>query len=282
MIDVNVFVVKRIFHLRFKVAGLTRKSNIMNKIITKILFENDGSYFIPNSNAVDEVISVNEEVINVNQKIDDVNKIVMPTDFIKSIIRDAENIVIMKKCLCRYSSDCEDYPLDLGCIFIGKTTKKISRHFCREVTVDEAIEHLDKCNEAGLIHIMGRNKMDTVWMNVRPGEELLTICNCCPCCCLWKVYPDLSDSIQHDFIKLPGIDVNCDNSKCVLCKQCIEYCTANALDIVDDKIVIDKNICIGCGHCSNKCPTNAMNITYDNQDIQTAFDRINNLVDYKS
>lgn len=281
MIDVNVFVVKRIFHLRFKVARLTRKSNIMNKIITKILFEGDGSYFIPNNDAVDEVINVNEEIINVDQKIANVDKIVMPSDFIKSIIRQSNDIVIMNKCLCRYSTRCEDYPRDLGCIFIGKTTKKISRNYCREVSVDEAIEHINKCEDAGLIHIMGRNKMDTVWMNVRPGDELLTICNCCPCCCLWRVYPDLSDSIQKDFIKLPGIDVNCDNDKCIMCKQCINVCYGHAISIKDNQIFIDKDICIGCGQCSNKCPTNAMNVTYENNDIQSVFNRIDSLVNYK-
>ena len=38
--------------------------------------------------------------------------------------------------------------------------KKISPKFGRIVNSDEAIEHVDKCHDAGLVHIIGRNKID--------------------------------------------------------------------------------------------------------------------------
>ncbi|MDY6794139.1 MAG: hypothetical protein SWK76_02475 [Actinomycetota bacterium] len=52
----------------------------------------------------------------------------------------------------------------------------------RRVTREEAREHVRRCREAGLFHIIGRNKIDMVWLNIRLGQRLLTICNCCPCC----------------------------------------------------------------------------------------------------
>jgi len=268
MINVNVFVVKYIFHLRFKVASLTRKSKIMNKIISKIVFDGDRTFFIPSNKSMKHV-----ETIEVNQKIDTCEMIVMPSDLIKEMIKKADDIVIMDKCLCRSSTDCKDYPQDLGCIFLGKTTHKISRNFCRDATQEEAIEHIDKCNQAGLMHIIGKNKMDTLWMNVRPGDELLTICNCCPCCCLWKVYPCLSDQIQADFFKLDTLSVECDNNKCIKCLQCIDVCFGKAISLVDDKIVIDDN-CIGCGQCSGRCPVNAINISYEHDDIISKLEEV--------
>jgi NAD-dependent dihydropyrimidine dehydrogenase PreA subunit len=288
LIDVNIFIVKYIFRFRFKVAALSRKSKIMDKIISKIVFEGDGTYFVPNDRSIaKEDIEENKKTtrtstIEINKNIQIVDKIVTPTDIIKNILKQSEDIVIMDKCLCRRSENCEEYPIDLGCIFIGKTTKKISRKHCRPVSQQEAIEHIDKCDEAGLVHIIGRNKMDTLWMNVRPGDELLTICNCCPCCCLWRVYPNLSDTIQNDFYKLPGVSVHCDSDECVGCGICKDVCFADCITINEGKAKIDENICIGCGQCSNNCPTNAMKLFYENKDVQSVFNKINSLVNLKN
>ena len=275
MIDVNIAVVKRIFHLRFKVAGLSRKYKIMDKIIKKALFEHDGTYFVPND---DSVKNVSSQTISMDFSVDNPDMIVMPSEIIKSVINKADDIVIMKKCLCRRSTGCTDYPRDLGCIFLGKTTRKISRKHCVEATREEAIRHLEKCEEAGLIHIIGRNKMDTVWMNVRPNEELLTICNCCPCCCLWRVYPNLSDTIQKDFFKLPGVSVRCETDTCIKCGKCKEVCYADAITIDENGAHVNEDICIGCGSCSLHCPTDSMILDYDKKDVESVFEKIDSLV----
>lgn len=279
LIDVNIAAVKRIFHLRFFVAGLTRKNKIIDKIIKKMLFDHDGTFFVPSDTAVKNISS---QTINMDYSFENPDMIVMPSEIIKTVINEADDIVIMNKCLCRRSAKCTDYPKDLGCIFLGKTTRKISRKHCREVTSKEAIEHIDKCRDAGLIHIMGRNKIDSVWMNARPDEELLTICNCCPCCCLWRVYPNLSSTIQNDFYKLPGVSVECENELCVGCGKCVEVCFGNCIEIKDNKAVVDNDVCIGCGQCSNNCPTNAIKLNYEKKDVDKVFDKINSLVNIKS
>ena len=282
-IDVSIFVVKYIFGLRFKVAALSRKSKIMDNIISKVVFEGDGTYFVPNDKSMTkENIESNKNkttvsTIEINKNIQIVDKVITPTDIIKNIIKQSDDIVIMNKWLCKRSTNCEDYPIDLGCIFIGKTTKKISRRHCRTVSQQEAIDHIDKCDEAGLVHIVGRNKMDTLWMNVRPGDELLTICNCCPCCCLWKVYPNLSDGIQKDFYKLPGVSISMDYDKCISCKKCIDVCFSNAISYTD-KISINHDVCIGCGQCTLKCPTNALRLNYENVDVESVLNKIDSLV----
>lgn len=279
LIDINVPLVKKIFRFRFMVAGWTSKSGIISKITKKLLFEHDGTFFVPNKKSV---TTLSSETIEMNQSIEKPDNIVMPSDIIKSFIRESDDIVIMNNCLCRSSAECNDYPRDLGCIFLGKTTRKISRKYCHEATPEEAIEHIDKCDEAGLIHIIGRNKIDSIWMGVGPDDELLTICNCCPCCCLWRVYPLLSQQIQNDFYKIPGVNVTCDEDKCVLCKKCVDSCFGDAISIVDNKISINNDVCIGCGSCSNTCPTNAMQLNYDKKDVDSVFNKINSLVNIKS
>ena len=257
------------------VAGWTRKSKIIDKIIKKTLFEHDGTYFIPSNQSVKNISS---QTIRMDYNISKPDMIVMPSDIIKSVINEADDIVIMNKCLCRNSTECTDYPRDLGCIFLGKTTRKISRRHCREVTREEAMEHIDKCAEAGLIHIMGRNKMDSVWMGVGPNEELLTICNCCPCCCLWRVYPNLSDNLQNNFFKLPGIQVYTNTDECIGCGKCYKICFTDAIEIIDKKAVIDTEKCKGCGQCSNNCPTDAIIIDYQKIDIEDVFNKIDSMV----
>ncbi|EID83890.1 hypothetical protein MSI_27680 [Treponema sp. JC4] len=82
--DLSTFLVKRVFHLRFKVASLTRKSRIMNKIITKLLFDKDGTYFIPSNN------SVTTTTINMNQTIPQADEMVFPSDIIKEFIKKSK------------------------------------------------------------------------------------------------------------------------------------------------------------------------------------------------
>ena len=64
---------------------------------------------------------------------------------------------------------------------------------------------VDKCHEAGLVHIIGRNKIDSVWLNIGPKEELLLIYQCCPCCCLWKMVPEIPKAIGNIITSMIGV-----------------------------------------------------------------------------
>lgn len=234
-----------------------------------MLFEDDEIVVIPNT-------------ININKKIEAEKSEFLPTDVIKDVIKRTDDIVIMNSCLCRISNDCKDYPQDIGCIFLGPTTKKIPRNICHEATVEEALKQIDEADKAGLSHIIGRNKIDTVWMNVRPGEGLLTICHCCPCCCLWKVYPNLDDEISDKIEKLEGITVKLHEENCKKCKKCLdEVCMFKAISFEDDKISINHDTCKGCGLCVNTCKFGAITIEYDDKTIDNVVNRMDNLIEIK-
>ena len=265
--EISIAIVNRIFNWRFRIAGFTKKSRLAKKIIDKMLFEKDEIIVIPNT-------------INVNKKIEAEKSEFLPTDVIKDVIRRCDDIVIMNSCLCRTSNNCEDYPQDIGCIFLGPTTKKIPRTVGHEATVEEALAQVDAADAAGLSHIIGRNKIDTVWMNVRPGEGLLTICHCCPCCCLWKVYPYLHSDISDKLERLDGVSVKYDSDKCKSCMKCLKgACMFDAISEKDGKISIDSDICKGCGLCVNTCKFNALTIDYNSDTIDNVVNRMDNLIE---
>lgn len=266
--EISIFIVNRIFNWRFWIAGLTKKSKIAKKVIDKLLFEKDDVVIIPNT-------------ININQKIESEPTDFLPTDVIKEVIKQCDDIVIMDTCLCRTSTKCEDYPHDIGCIFLGPTSRKIPRTICHTATVEEALAHVDKADEAGLSHLIGRNKIDSVWMNARPDEGLLTICHCCPCCCLWKVIPCLDDEISSKVNKLEGVSVEFDEEKCKKCMKCTrtDVCMFDALTLKDDKIFINQDNCLGCGLCANTCKFDAITINYKDKTINNVINRMYNLIE---
>jgi len=267
--DISIFTLKYIFNWRFWIAEITKKSKAYRKLIDKMLFEDDEIIVVPNT-------------INVNKKIDAEPSEFLPTEIIKDVIRRCDDIVIMNSCLCRTSNKCEDYPRDIGCIFLGPTTRKIPRHIGKPATVEEALEHVDRADEAGLSHIIGRNKIDTVWMNVRPGKGLLTICHCCPCCCLWKVYPNLDDSISDKLEKLDGVKIELHEDNCRKCKLCLnEVCMFDAIGYENERITIDYDNCKGCGLCVNTCKFDAITVSYNERTIDNVVDRLENLIEIK-
>ena len=268
-VDLSRFTLKYIFNWRFWIAEITKKSDTYKKVVDKMLFEDDEIVVVPNT-------------INVNKKIESEGSEFLPTEVIKEVIKRNKDIVIMNSCLCRTSNKCQDYPRDIGCIFLGPTSKKIPEHIGKKATVEEALAQVDRADAAGLSHIIGRNKIDTVWMNIRPGKGLLTICHCCPCCCLWKVYPNLDNSITDKLEKLDGVSLKFDESKCKMCKKCLkERCMFNALSLKDDEISIDYDICKGCGLCVNSCKFGALTIDYTNETIDNVINRIDDLLEIR-
>jgi len=48
------------------------------------------------------------------------------------------------------------------------------------------------------------------------------------------------------------------NDNCTLCMICVRICPAEALEKVNEKIVVDKEKCIRCGLCQSRCPVDAI------------------------
>ena len=185
----------------------------------------------------------------------------------------------MNYCICRKSNDCKDYPIDYGCLFLGEAALGINPQLGRRVSEEKALEHVKKCREVGLIHLIGRNKLDAMWLNVNPGNKLLSICNCCPCCCLWRILPDITPEIGRKVTKLSGVEVTV-TDRCIGCGTCTEnVCFVDAIHLQDSRAVIGVE-CRGCGRCVEVCPNNAIEFKLTNTDfLNDSIDRISAVVD---
>jgi ferredoxin len=204
---------------------------------------------------------------------------VLPSQIVEHFIKKANYHWIMNFCICRDSKKCEEYPIDYGCLFLGEAAQGINPQLGRQVSKEEALMHVKKCREAGLIHLIGRNKLDAMWLNVGPGNKLLTVCNCCPCCCLWKILPDITPDIGRKITKMSGVEVRV-TDQCVGCGTCTEeICFVDAIHLRKGKAVIGAD-CRGCGRCVEVCPNDAIELALSESDyFNEAIDRISAVVD---
>jgi ferredoxin len=260
---------KRIYPTRRSIAKLTHLPLIGN-VVDYLLFRGDEMYFLP----IDETIQINAQL-------DSPESTVIPSQLVEHYINEASHHWIMDFCICREGDDCQDYPQGLGCIFLGEPVQQINSELGRLVSKEEALEHARHCREAGLVHSIGRNRLDSIWLGAVPSEELMTICNCCPCCCLWGLVTDLTPRISQRITGLPGVQVQV-NEDCTGCETCGDgVCFAEAIEINNGRAEITLE-CRGCGRCVEICPEGAIVLTIEGEeDIQTVLERLDKLVNLK-
>ena len=242
--------------------------SLLGRIVDLCLFEGDDLIHLPQDN-----------VIKIDQTLELAGDMVLPSQVVERFIEQANIHWIMNACIYRDASACEEYPIDLGCLFLGAAASGINPQMGRRVTTDEALEHVRRCREAGLVHLVGRNKLDTIWLGVGPGDRLLTICNCCPCCCLWRTLPHLAPQIGAKVTRMPGVGVEV-TERCAGCGTCTQgVCFVGAIHLVAGRAVIDDG-CRGCGRCVEVCPQDAIEIIIDNKDfVAQSIARVVPLVD---
>ena len=267
----SVAMVNRVFNTRYRLARITRRFPRFGKLVRKIAFDGDDMSVIPKAGTA-RTVELNINIDNAGERN------VVPTDLVKNVLRRSEKIFIMDFCLCRQSNECKDYPIDRGCIFVGKGTERIPEKYGRFVTQEEACQYIDECDRLGLVHIIGRNKLDSLWLHTGKHTDLMTICNCCPCCCLWNMVRDIDGGIASSYRRMAGVEVSVDTDKCIGCGICMERCFVRAIRIEDGKCQLDDAKCRACGRCTEECPTEAITITFDPSVIDSESDRIYALV----
>lgn len=265
-----VKLLEKVYPLRFLAAKTTRLP-IVDRVVEHLLFEGDDIVYLPQ-----------DRVIQIHQAVDMPEEMVLPSQVVAHFIEEANHHWVMDFCICREGNGCEDYPTDLGCLFLGDATLGINPRFGRRVTKEEALEHVRRCREAGLVHMVGRNKLDTVWLGVGPGTRLLTVCNCCPCCCLWRMLPHIAPRIGERVARMPGVTMTV-TERCTGCGTCVQNgCIVDALHLDDGRVAID-DVCLGCGRCVAVCPRQAIQLSFDGQEVatvvETTIDRLSPLVD---
>lgn len=241
---------------------------ILGKIFDYLVFRGDDIIYLPQ-----------DKVININIPLGEYNEYVLPSQVLEYFINKAKNHWVMDFCICRSSMNCQDYPVDLGCLFLGDAVLGINPQLGKLVTKEQALDHLRKCREAGLVQMIGRNRLDAQWLGVSPGEKLLSICNCDPCCCLWRISSILAPKIGSKIKKMPGVVVRV-TDKCIGCGTCLkDICFVNAISLKGNHAVISKD-CRGCGRCVSVCPQNAIELHIDDEKyIEKSILELDNIVD---
>ncbi len=263
-----VEIIKKTFKNRFLIGRLT-KIPILGRLVKQIFFGGDDIIFLPK-----------ESSIEINRSVKQPGEMVLPSQVVEYFIDRASYLWVMNFCICRSASQCKDYPINLGCLFLGEAARGINPHLGRPVTREEAKAHLNKCREHGLVHLIGRNKLDEMWLGVKPGERLMSVCNCCPCCCLYRVLPYLDSEVGEKFTAMPGVEVKVTDD-CVGCGICVETCFVQAISIRENRAYISEQ-CRGCGRCVEKCPQNAIKLTVTHGNfLEKSIRRISRAVNVK-
>lgn len=241
---------------------------ILGRIFEYLLFEGDDIIYLPQDRS-----------IKVNKSLGEYHEIVLPSQVLKYFIEKANYHWLMNFCICRSSMKCQNFPIDLGCLFLGEAVLGINPQLGRLVTKEEALEHIKKCEEAGLVHMIGKNKLDAQWLGVKPGEKLLSICNCDTCCCLWRIAPIVVPKISSKIKKMPGVKINV-TDKCIGCGTCTKgVCFVNAIEIKNNRAIIS-NECRGCGRCVDICPQKSIEIIFEDANyVEKTIGEIDKVVD---
>ena len=252
------------FPYRFQIARLS-KISIVKWIYNKMIFEKSNLTYLTKDKVVE---------ITLNKTIQPPESIVVPSKVVEYFIEESSFRFIMNFCLCREAMDCKNHPKELGCLFMGEAAKKIPLSLGKPASKKQALDHIKKCSENGLVHLIGRDRLDEIWLGLGSKIPLITVCNCCSCCCLWKMLPDLDDSLSSAVKKMPGIKIKVKNN-CNGCGYCTkDVCFIDAIKIKNGVAEIS-NKCLACGRCVESCPNNAIElIIEDKKFVSKTIDRI--------
>jgi len=266
----SVNLLKKNFGLRYIGAEMT-KWPIIGQVMERALFNGhrngDALFYLPK----DRVI--------IDEAIDEQENLVVPSAVVAHFIQEAKHIFLMNTCICREAAGCQAHDHHIGCIFLGEAVLEINPQLGRLVDAETALAHVERARKDGLVHLIGRDKIDAVWMGVRPYTKLMTICNCCSCCCLFRFLPNLAPKLQKKIERMPGVQVLV-SEDCVGCGACTQdVCFIDAIHLLEGKAVISDD-CRGCGNCVEVCPQEAIRVEITREDyIENAIQRLSEAVD---
>jgi UDP-glucose 4-epimerase len=165
---------------------------------------------------------------------------------------------IMDHCMCRRGEDCQAYPQDFGCLFLGDGAAQIDPALGRSASVDEALAHVGQAMEIGLMPVIVHAAFDS-WVLGIPYRRTLSVCFCCECCC--AVHQGLKlgpRSFWNTVLRLPGLRVTV-GPECVACGACSDVCYVRAISLNNGRAHVGEP-CKGCGRCAAMCPTGAITL----------------------
>lgn len=172
-----------------------------------------------------------------------------PYNDMKKYVEGLKDDISVSDCVCRQSArviggSCRHSDISETCLTFGDAARySIGRGFSRQITNEEALNILNRAEEAGFI------------LQPQNAREPQFVCCCCVDCChalkMWKMHPRPADLYISNYY------ATIDPSKCKGCKKCIDRCGMEAISLKDKIAVVNPDRCIGCGVCFAACPNDA-------------------------
>jgi ferredoxin len=176
---------------------------------------------------------------------------VLNLENVKRILSNARTISVMD-CGCRVKFGHCDAPVNT-CIDMNEVAERnIANGVAREITLDEALDVLEKTHEAGLVHLaLGHGDF------YEPGV-VNSVCSCCSCCCS-ILSGILRFGLAPHLLTSHSVSVTV-SSACTGCGVCVDRCQFGAREMVNGSLSFNPELCFGCGLCVSTCPTNAITL----------------------
>jgi ferredoxin len=195
-------------------------------------------------------------IIPIHKTIRTADSVVLPRSLLTPLVERASSRFILDECMCRRGENCQTYPHDIGCLFLGDGAAEIHPTLGRLVGVDEALAHIRQAVALGLVPLIAHSSLDAYVLGI-PYRRMLAVCFCCDCCCtirqsLRKGPPAFWDTV----VRLPGLTVVV-GQECVSCGACISVCPVRAISLNNGRATVSE-LCKGCGRCAAVCPTGAI------------------------
>lgn len=178
----------------------------------------------------------------------EVGRKVLAYEQAEELVRQQTQIAVAP-CICRrehkmVGEGC-DKPEESCLVFGRGTDYYLENGLGRAIDVEEALEILERAEEAGLV------------LQPSNSQRIVNICTCCGCCC--QVLQSIKRHPQPASIVASSFYAEVDTTECIACEDCVERCQMDAIT-VDDVAVIDLDRCIGCGLCVTRCPTEGIHL----------------------
>lgn len=201
------------------------------------------------------VIPVQEEVTSLTE--------VFPYERVREMVAQSD-FFAAGRCFCRYQAELLDRPCrvehvpEWSCMSFGDVARfSVKWGFARELTREEALETLEACERAGLVHCTN---------NV---SDLVTfICNCCSCCC--GIFRAIKNFHYPGAVAHSNFIIHSSPDNCTGCGECIERCPVDALSLEEDTVRSDLSRCIGCGLCVQSCPADCLTLVRRSETVEPA------------
>lgn len=182
---------------------------------------------------------------------------IVPYEDVLEIINNQE-IIVLAPCICRTWMK----KLDKGCgkpvetclIFGSYGNYYVENKMGRYISKEEAYEVVKRNDEVGLV------------MQPFNSQKVGGMCSCCGDCCgmlrSLKKQPKPAAAVRSNYY------AEVEAGECVGCETCLDRCQMEAIQMKDEKAVLDLDRCIGCGLCVTTCSTGAMRLVKKPEDQQ--------------